>query len=78
MRHVGVPGDDEAARWERRAIVLGAGRLTAADEIAALEEAGWAFEGATTPHYGTLILIGHFRRAPAATGDDRAPGPGGA
>jgi hypothetical protein len=58
-------------RRERRAVVLGAGRLRMAEEIAALEAEGWALEGVTTSHYGALTLIGHFRRppAPAAVGD---------
>jgi hypothetical protein len=58
----------EAGCWERRQGALGIGRLRAAAEIAALEAEGWELEGVTTPHYGALTLIGHFRR-PAPSGD---------
>jgi hypothetical protein len=60
-----TPGPRAAPRrdddYEYRAIVLG-GQRGLDRRVKALEHVGWELIGVSAPHYGSLTIVGRFRR----------------
>ena len=57
--HSASKPDPTTAIWEYRAEALGP---DVAMQLASLVREGWELELVATPHYGTLLRVGSFRR----------------